>query len=262
MHRPYPGGFHAFKPRAEDTKKDQDLATITFNGTPWNSQTCTWTLPTPHSGVMEFTGTANMQSTSGGSGLISSQNITPLDAVKSTLSKRKYDLNCPIPKKQHISDERMAAHFKSLSISLQDSDSDDDHCAFPSTSSSFKDRKKTNRPITTEELQESIKNGKKLIVSQELLKFNKSTDKLLPHLLKMEKHCTALIPWKPFLSIEELICKNDEQQHLPPTADNEEDLGILVDYEEDNNNLDIINLNGNNNNHLDRNQNDFDMDMD
>lgn len=156
----------------------------------------------------------------------------------------------------------MAAHFKSLSISLQDSDSDDEH--FPSTSSSYRDRQKSNRPMTTEDLQESIKNGKKFIVSEEVLKFNKTKDNLLPHLLKIkEKPCTALIPWKPLLSIEELVNKTDDEQ-LPSPAnaalENDEDLGILVDYEEDDNN------NNDNNNAggiVDQNQNDFDvMDMD
>lgn len=160
----------------------------------------------------------------------------------------------------------MAAHFKSLSISLQDSDSDDDNCALPSTSSAFAERKRSNRPMTAEELQESIKNGKKFTVSEEILKFNKTTDKLLPHLLKLEKPCTALIPWKPLLSIEGLVTKNDEPLAIQPVAaalENDEDLGILVDYEEDNNNLDIVNLNNNNNNNnLGQNQNDFDMDMD
>lgn len=172
------------------------------------------------------------------------------------------------PRKQHISEERMAAHFKSLSISLQDSDSDEDQNVFPSTSaSSLQDRKKTNRPMTTEELQESIKNGKKFVVSEELRKSNKISDNLLPYFLaKLEKPCTALIPWKPLLSIEDLVSKNEEQQPPPAPPENDEDLGILVDYDEDNNNLDIVNLNNNNNNNVggmqDQNQNDFGMEMD
>lgn len=125
--------------------------------------------------------------------------------------------------------------------------------------------------MTTEELHESIKNGKKFTVSEEILKFHKTTDKLLPHLLKSGKPCTALIPWKPLLSIEGLVNKNHEPLAIQPVSaapeNNDEDLGILVDYEEDNNNLDIVNLNNNNNNNNlggihDQNQNDFDMDMD
>jgi len=242
--RPYPSGFHAFQHAKEErTSSDEvDLSQITLpaSGTPWDSQTCSWTLNAPHAGVMEFTGTTTNPS---GSGLITQQ------------TKRKIELNCPIPVKQQISDERMAAHFKSLSISLQDSDSDDDQ-VFASTSISYKARRKTNRSMTAEQLQESIKNAKKFTVSEEVLKFNKTTDTLLPHLLQMEKPCTALIPWKPLLSIEELVHKNEQPVAAP---ENDEDLGILVDFDEDNNNLDFVNLNNNN---LGQNQNDFDMDMD
>lgn len=96
--RPYPGGFHAFK--NEKTEKELELSgdnekelsgiTLPAGGIPWNSQTCSWTLPAPPSGVMEFTATQNanltpLQPGSGSSGVHSA-----------TMSKRKYDLGCPM----------------------------------------------------------------------------------------------------------------------------------------------------------------------
>lgn len=88
--RPYPGGFHAFNAKTEETPTTSPEKAA---GIPWNSQTCSWTLPAPPSGVMEFTGTtqnANLTYLQPGSSSSSGLHIG------ATMSKRKYDLGCPM----------------------------------------------------------------------------------------------------------------------------------------------------------------------
>lgn len=157
----------------------------------------------------------------------------------------------------------MVAHFKSLCISLQDSDSDDDDLQLPSTSASCRNSKQPNQPLTAQELRDSLKNGKKFSVHEEVLKLN--TESLLPHLIKREKPCTALIPWKPLPSVEDLISRN-QQNPLPQVEEELEDQGIIADIEDEINVIDLDNINNNNNNNVeevhDQNLNDFDMEMD
>lgn len=88
--RPYPSGFHAFKAKEEEPQKpsEVDLSRITFpgDGIPWNSETCSWTLPKPHVGVHEFTGSSQTNDPQpSGSGLNTQCS-----------SKRKCDLNSPM----------------------------------------------------------------------------------------------------------------------------------------------------------------------
>ncbi|XP_037924468.1 uncharacterized protein LOC119660141 isoform X2 [Hermetia illucens] len=186
----------------------------------WDAQAMPWTVPS-YSGLMEFTG-------------IRQPDFDPMKTLCS--KKRKSLLDGEVPTKQHITEEKMAAHLDGLHIS---SDYISHRLNSPNTSSTIvtvpfdmqmdpniNTNKECNIAMSAKDLEEKLKNANRITICDEIRRLH-TEDAIIPKALlaRYEQPCKALVLWQPPQKLADMI--------VPATQKDDE---ISEDEEKDNNN--------------------------
>ncbi|XP_041972477.1 uncharacterized protein LOC121728372 [Aricia agestis] len=178
-------------------------------GSPWTGQSLPWSLQSPPQ-LVQFTAQSEPK-------------ITSVPHCK----RKSLDVEPPIPAKQFITEEKMAAHFNSLHISsnyTQHSLSNNDDVM-----------EVAMEPISSQNISEKLK-GHRIVLSEDVKKITE--EPIIPPTLmeRLQKPQMSLVVWKPrddILSpIKEVKDNNNEAEEESPKR-----RGVLVPP--DNNTMDI-----------------------
>lgn len=172
-------------------------------GAPWNAQGMSWGMPSPPE-LVYFTAAHSLQYHDG-----------RLSPVKNCCKRKSLDDEPVVPAKQHITEEKMAAHLNSLHISSE----------YTPHALATDDIMDVNMEPSTSGI-EKLK-GHTIVLSEELKKLPKE-EPLLPAALidRLEKPHMSLVVWKPREHILGTV-KEDERIYKEQ-EDTQRRNGVLV----------------------------------